>query len=433
MKYLPLMILTLFSFQFCVAQSVVKHAGSMSNMGKDNFKTNILIDTLVRSNLFGIGPYGKMQGEITVVNGRPLVAQVQSDGSAQVKQSWQAEAPFFVYANVRDWQKHDVSVRINSLSDIQQAIENLAKEKGYSLSMPFPFRIESVIEELTTHVVTPRSAEVLGYQAGKNQIDYSYQKTSGELIGFYSQQHQGVYTSKNSNIHIHYVSQDMTIMGHVDKITIAEKKVTIYLPAKYQGTGSIRIKTNDTDFSKGRLGHIQEVTLDDVAKFHGHLCDGLVVGFLGLREALYKLYPDSIVDRTNTRIVSNSSPCITDIGVYLTGGRYQFNTFYVDEQMKGMFTVARIDNNQVYQIKLKPGVKPTAIDSLGALAVKGRLSACDLEGLKNLEDQFTKHLLSTSTKSFYEIIPFHDFKWSPKLNNDFIKTDILNKVIGICK
>jgi alpha-acetolactate decarboxylase/formylmethanofuran dehydrogenase subunit E len=423
----------LFVAQISFAQPVVKYRGAMSNMGAENFKGNILIDTLSKKNLFGIGPYGKMQGEITIVNGKPLIAQVQSDGNIQIKQSWQAEAPFFVYANVIDWQKYEVTVLINTLSDIQPVLENLAKEKGYPLSIPFPFRIESDIDEVTTHVVTPRSAEIIGYQAGKNQVEYTYQNTSGELIGFYSQQHQGVYTSKKTNIHIHYVSDDMTVMGHVDKILIAEKRVTIYLPSKSQSTGRIRIKTNDTDFSKGRLGHIQEITLDDVAKFHGHLCDGLVVGFLGLREALYKLYPDSIVDRTNTRIVSNPSPCTTDVGVYLTGGRYQFNTFFVDDKMKGMFAVARIDNNEAYQIKLKPGVKPTAIDSLGTLAAKDQLSACDLDGLKKLEDQFTTKLLSLDAKNIFEITPYRDFKWRPVLQKTFLKTDVLNKGKAICK
>jgi acetolactate decarboxylase len=216
--------------QISFCQPVVKHAGSLSNMGAENFKGNISLDTLTRKNLFGIGPYGKMQGEITLVNGKPLIAQVQSDGSAQVLQSWQAEAPFLVYANVSDWQKYEVTLKINNLLDVQQAIEALAKTKGYSLSKPFPFRIQSEIEELTTHIVTPRSAGVPGYMAGKNQLSYSYQSIQGELIGFYSQQHQGVYTHKDSYIHVHYVSDDMTIMGHVDKIIITEKKVIIFLP-----------------------------------------------------------------------------------------------------------------------------------------------------------------------------------------------------------
>ncbi|MBK7819033.1 MAG: hypothetical protein IPJ60_16985 [Sphingobacteriaceae bacterium] len=79
------------------------------------------------------------------------------------------------------------------------------------------------------------------------------------------------------------------------------------------------IKVLDTDFSKGRLQNVQTITLNDAVKLHGHLCDGLVVGFLGLKEGLYKLYPDSIIDRTNNRIVSKPSPCLTDIAIFMTG------------------------------------------------------------------------------------------------------------------
>lgn len=95
------------------------------------------------------------------------------------------------------------------------------------------------------------------------------------------------------------------------------------------------IRVVDTDFSKGRLGLEHEVRLQDVEKFHGHLCDGLVVGFLALEEGLKVLYPEGVVDRTNTRIVSKSAPCLSDVAMYLTGGRYQYNTFFVDNQIKG--------------------------------------------------------------------------------------------------
>lgn len=61
---------------------------------------------------------------------------------------------------------------------------------------------------------------------------------------------------------------------------------------------NLTIQTIDTDFSKRRLNYKQTITLEDTAKFHGHLCDGLVVGFLGLTEALYELYPGKIIDRT---------------------------------------------------------------------------------------------------------------------------------------
>lgn len=40
------------------------------------------------------------------------------------------------------------------------------------------------------------------------------------------------------------------------------------------------VKVLDTDFSKGRLKNVQTINLNDAVKLHGHLCDGLVVGFM---------------------------------------------------------------------------------------------------------------------------------------------------------
>ena len=338
MKHL-LLILTPFAFQFCMGQSIVKHAGAMTNMSSEEFRGNVSLDTLTKKNLFALGPYGKMQGEITVLDGQPMIAQVQEDGSASVSQTWKAEAPFLVYANVTDWVQYEVKASISNVNDIQHVVQQLAKQKGYDVSRPFPFRITTTITELTTHVVTPRSADVAGYQQGRNQANYTYKNIAGELLGFYSEKHQGIYTHKDSYIHVHFISNDRTQMGHVDKIAIPE------------------------------------VTL----------------------------YPDSIVDRTNTRIVSNPSPCLTDVAVYLTGGRYQFNTFYVQNNLNAMYIVERIDNHIAVKVKLKSGVKPIAIDSLGSLANQKKLSACLLDELKLMEDQFSKKILSFDPAEIYQI------------------------------
>lgn len=193
------------------------------------------------------------------------------------------------------------------------------------------------------------------------------------------------------------------------------------------------IKVIDTDFSKGRLTLEHDINLEDLERFHGHLCDGLVVGFLGIKEGLEVLYPNGIVDRTNTRIVSKSSPCLTDVAVYITGGRYQYNSFYVSDQFEGMYVIERIDNGKTVRVHLNPGVKPPQIDVMGAKAVKGELEPCDLEKLKTLEDDFSKMLLSTSAKDNFTINEVLDFEWNPILQSDFTKTDILNKNKNKCK
>jgi formylmethanofuran dehydrogenase subunit E len=192
------------------------------------------------------------------------------------------------------------------------------------------------------------------------------------------------------------------------------------------------IQTIDTDFSKGRLNHIQTISLEDTSKFHGHLCDGLVVGFLGLREALHELYPDKIIDRTNTRIISKSSPCLTDVAIYLTGGRYQFNTFYVDDSILYPYIVQRIDTGLAYGVKLKPRIKPSIIEEMGNKAVAQELSPCEIDELKKLEDDFSALLLSSAPAGLFVVEKINIFKWEPFLENKFIKTDIINKALPGC-
>lgn len=189
----------------------------------------------------------------------------------------------------------------------------------------------------------------------------------------------------------------------------------------------ISFNTIDTDFSKGRLTHQQTISLNDLEKFHGHLCDGLVVGALAMQQALKELYPNQPIDRTNLRIVSKPSPCLTDVAIYLTGGRYQFNTFYVDTTFSGLYIVQRIDNSQAVSVSLNKGVKPTAIDSLGALATLQKLLPWDIDQLKELEDNFIDQLYQSEPSSIFTVMKIHNFNWLPNPKINYIKTDILNK------
>ncbi|MEQ9375334.1 MAG: acetolactate decarboxylase [Imperialibacter sp.] len=407
--------------------------GAMSEMGKNNFAPQLWLDTLTnKDHLYGLGPYGPMQGEITIVDGKPFYASAYEEGKSVIGQTWDMKSPFFVSANVDKWVAYEFTDSISSVDDIEQLVAKTAKSKGYDTSIPFAFRIGGVFDQVANHIVTPRRAEVIGYRPNVNQQEFSFEHASGEIIGFYSENHHGVFTGSKSNIHVHFIKDDLTFMGHLYKIVTNKLPLTLYLPAK-AGSSTPTLKVNDTDFSKGRLGNIQEVTLDDLVKFHGHLCDGLVVGFLGLKEALLQLYPDGTIDRTNLRIVSEPSPCLTDAAIYLTGGRYQFNTFYATVAIDGLYVVQRVDNGEAVQVNLNRGVKPVEIGQMGAKAVKGELTACQLDALKQLEDDFSEKRLSEHPKDNFTITNMSNFKWNPFLQNDFIKTDVINKETKPCK
>lgn len=211
----------------------VMHSGSMSQMGANGFTPIVSIDSLLaKDNLYGLGPYGKMRGEITVINGVPMVAYADENGELTVNTDNQAKAPFFVYAYVGDWKTYQIVLNAENPSDIQEAVQKLAQLQGHDLSRPFPFRIQGEFNQLTLHVVSPRSPDVSGYKAGIKSHKYNFRDIEGEIFGFYSQSGQGIYTSKNSFVHLHFSTKDQSKMGHVDAINLPSKKVMILLPKK---------------------------------------------------------------------------------------------------------------------------------------------------------------------------------------------------------
>lgn len=431
MKYLSLILIAaLISFSAIGQENKVKSAGAMSEMGKTGFAPNISMDTLQKyPRIFGMGPLGKMQGEITFAGGIPYSGYANEEGKAFIQKNWNIDSPFFVYGEVEEWISFPIEGRIVDMVSLEQMIEKIASQNGYDLSQPFFFKLEGAFDEMVTHIVTPRSPEIDGFKQGRNQENYNHHNESGELIGVYSRIGKGIYTHQSSHIHVHFINDTQSFTGHLDKIQTNLEGLTLHLP---KTKNMLNFKTNDTDFSKGRLGFKQEVGLDDMVKFHGHLCDGLVVGAMGLNEALEVLFPDGLIDRTDLRIVSKSSPCLTDVAVYLTGARYQFGTFYVDDAIDGMYIVQKISDGSTYQVSLKKGVKPTEIDEMGSLAVKNELTGCELDNLKRIEDDFTDFLLKADAKEIFQINAIDDFQWKPVLKGDFLKTDILNKNAGSC-
>jgi len=70
------------------------------------------------------------------------------------------------------------------------------------------------------------------------------------------------------------------------------------------------IAVRDTDSALGRYNlQTKQVGLKDVARVHGHMCDGLVIAFVEIKAVLSKLFPDGVVDRTDLQVVSKNGPC----------------------------------------------------------------------------------------------------------------------------
>lgn len=425
-----LFLSTIFFLSFISIQAQVKHAGAMSEMGKSGFAPTISLDSLQKyKGLIALGPLGKMQGEITALDGVPYAGIVTTEGKGSIQTDWQVDAPFLVYANVEEWEEIAIQGQVNSIQELEKLIESTLISNGVDLLKPLPFRIVGKFDQMTTHVVTPRSADIPGYVEGRNQANYDHQSQSGELIGFYSQEGQRIYTHHDSFMHVHFLSAAKDYAGHLDKFESAMDGFKLLVP---KGRKQLSFSVIDTDFSKGRLGYQQQVGLADLVKFHGHLCDGLVVGAKALDFSFHELFGLGKIDRTNFRIVSAPSPCLSDVASYLSGGRIQFGTQSVQKLEANLFVIQRISDGKTFQIGLKPGVKPAQIIEMTARAEKGELSPCELEELKKLEDEFSLVVLHAEASDIFQAAELVDFSWENQPQAIFPKTDVINKNQGIC-
>lgn len=198
--------------------------------------------------------------------------------------------------------------------------------------------------------------------------------------------------------------------------------------AKYNQT----ILVMDTDSALGRYSlKTKEVGLKDLVRFHGHLCDGLVIAFIEIKAALEKLFPNKIIDRTDLRIVSKNGPCWVDAAMYLTGARLNFQTLRIDNSIGDGFIIQKISTGEAYKVHLKPGVFPKEMsqleESIRSKRAKGMMvEAGEIDQVEEMANSLIKKLLSTPPEQLLDLEPVPQYQFRAF---DFIgeRGDVINK------
>lgn len=234
MKKLLLFLSLSMTFSFGFGQ--VMHTGAMSEMAKNGFSPTITLDSLEKfKHLVAMGPLGKMEGEITVFDGKMYGAKSLVSGETVVVNDWKMEAPFLVYADVAEWKKFKLTGNAESFAELEDKIKEAAVISGINMEEPFFFRIEGYFDQMVTHIVTPRTQEIEGYVAGQNQKNYEHDSESGELIGVYSKIGQRIYTHHDSFMHVHFLNAKKDFTGHLDKFQGKLDQLVIYFPKERVG------------------------------------------------------------------------------------------------------------------------------------------------------------------------------------------------------
>lgn len=209
----------------------IKVSGAMSNvMRHGQLQGTIKLDTISNTQgLYAIGPKALLKGEILVIDGRSFVSTVDADGSIKMEETYQVEAPFLVYTNNTQWKKVAIPDSVQSMQALEFYIDAISKDS----KRPFVFKLEGTFEEVQFHVQNLPDGTIVRSpkDAHQNQGKYVSKATKGTIIGFFSTEHQSVFTHHDAYTHLHYIDDEFSEMGHVDGLTIGDTAgITLYLP-----------------------------------------------------------------------------------------------------------------------------------------------------------------------------------------------------------
>ncbi len=209
--------------------SNVTCVSAMKNvMWKGELEGKIALDTIKnKEGLYGLGPAAYLKGELLINNGKSYLSTVVSDTTMQVKETFQVKAPFFVYGTVTNWEESSLPKSITNISKL----EHLLQEKAKQLPNPFIFKLKGKVKSASIHIQNlPKGSIVRSpKEAHAGQTNYHLNEEWVEIIGFYSNQHKGVFTHHDTNIHMHLITTNATKMGHLDAVNFSDS-ITLFVP-----------------------------------------------------------------------------------------------------------------------------------------------------------------------------------------------------------
>ena len=220
-----------FFIQLSATAQIPKITGAMRNvMWKGELAGLIQIDTISnKKGLYGLGPLEYLQGEILILDGITYVSKVKEIKSMEVFVTENVKAPFFGYDNIHEWKEISLSKQVKDLKSLEKFIDQYNK----SNDLPFFFKLEGKIKDANIHIVNLPAGSVVKSpdDAHQGQVNYQLKDKLVTLIGFFSHKHKAVFTHHDTFMHIHLITQDKDMMGHLEEITFLAKDFKLFIPA----------------------------------------------------------------------------------------------------------------------------------------------------------------------------------------------------------
>jgi hypothetical protein len=177
----------------------------------------------------GVGALAGLAGEVTVLDGRVLVAiPTGSDGLEVRGAAHDERAALLILAQVERWAEVPLP-DCASYEALEDAIASSLIARGHDLATPIPVRVRGLAERYSLHVVA--GACPIARPDGPPPRRREGVDARVELAGFFAEGAAGVLTHHERRTHLHLVAPG--VMGHLDQIRLRD--VALLLPPDGRG------------------------------------------------------------------------------------------------------------------------------------------------------------------------------------------------------
>jgi acetolactate decarboxylase len=179
---------------------------------------------LAKPHAWGLGALAGLDGEFVIMDGVVHESSPGPDGGVRATAFAAADsAALLVWSNVPAWTEI-VLTRAIPMAALEDTIKSRARGAGLPAEGPFAFTLSGGVTGLRWHVVDgrklprgPSTHEDHAQASVKGRADAAHV----ELVGFYSDHHQGVFTHHDSGLHLHAWMAETQVAAHVDSVGIA--------------------------------------------------------------------------------------------------------------------------------------------------------------------------------------------------------------------
>lgn len=207
----------------------IYHVGALKKVMKENnMIAHIHLDTIKnKQNLYALGALEDLEGEVTIFNGTPFISKSKDGENVSIHKNFNHKAAFLVYTNVPKWREIIIPNNIAEKDSLEFFIYQTAKSHKIDISKPFPFLIEGKAERISWHVINwdINDSEHTHEKHVKSGAHGELTNQNISIFGVYSDKHHGVFTHHTTNLHMHVLTEDRKIAGHLDDLRLGENMI----------------------------------------------------------------------------------------------------------------------------------------------------------------------------------------------------------------